>query len=149
MAKSRYWGKNAHLADRAGKTVKKELGKIHPLTFAIPLIFLIIGVVLGYVGGSVLMKEDEFSLLGEKSITVFVGDSFSYTDEGFTCIALGKNISDKVKVESNMTLTEGVYTVNTAEEGRYYISYTCEDSLFFSGVRLVRTVTVVERMGGV
>ena len=149
MAKSRYWGKNAHLADRAGKAVKKELGKIHPLTFAIPLVFLIIGLVLGYLGGSVLMKEAEFSLLGDKNITVFVGDSFSYTDEGFTCIALGKDISDKVKVESNMTFADGAYTVSTEEEGRYYISYTCEDSLFFGGVRLVRTVTVVERKGGV
>ena len=148
MARSRYWGKNAHLADRAGRAVEKELSKIHPLTFIIPAIFLIIGIVLGYIGGSVLMKEDGFTLLGEKNITVFVGEDFSYTDEGFACIALGKDFSDKVKVESNMTLTSGTYTVSTAAEGRYYISYTCEDALFFSGVRLVRTVTVVERKGG-
>lgn len=148
MAKSRYWGKNAHLADRADRAVRKELGKIHPLTFIIPLVFLIVGLVVGYTVGGILMKNDGFSLLGEKNITVFVGDGFSYTEEGFTCIALGKDISDKVKVESNMTFTEGVYTVNTSEEGRYYISYTCEDSLFFSGVRLVRTVTVVEGKRG-
>ena len=144
MAKSRYWGRNAHLADRASRAAKKELRNMHPLTFVIPLIFLIIGLVLGYIGGGMLMKEDEFSLLGEKSITVKVGEKFTYTDEGFTCIALGKNIADKVKVESNMTLTNGTYTVDTAEAGVYYISYTCEDPIFFGGVRLVRTVTVEE-----
>lgn len=144
MAKSRYWGKNAHLADRASRAARKELRKMHPLTFAIPLVFLIVGLVLGYVGASVLMKNDGFSLLGNKNITVKVGETFSYTDEGFVCTALGRDISDKVKVESNMTRDGGAYTVDTAEAGVYYISYTCEDPVFFGGVRLVRTVTVEE-----
>ena len=56
MAKSRYWGRNAHLADRADRAVRKELGKIHPLTFIIPVAFLIIGLVLGYIGGGMLPK---------------------------------------------------------------------------------------------
>ena len=146
MPRSRYWGKNAHLADRAASAAKKELRKMHPLTFIIPLAFLILGLVLGYVGGSVLMKNDGFALLGEKDITVKVGEAFSYTDEGFVCTALGRDISSSVKVESNMSFTDGGYTVDTAEEGRYYISYTCEDSVFFSGVRLVRTVTVVREV---
>lgn len=140
MARSRYWGKNAHLA----KAAEKELRKIHPLTFLIPVIFLIVGLVIGYVGMSVFCKNDSFVLTGEKSFTVTVGESFSYKEEGFTCIALGRDLSSAVKIETNMTKNaDGSYTVDTSEAGIYYISYTCEEGIY-SGVRLVRTLRVTE-----
>lgn len=140
MARSKYWGKNAKRA------VKREVKKTHPMTFLIPVLFLVLAFVVGYIGAGALFQTDGFSVRGEKQYTVRVGESFTYTDEGFVCTALGRDISDKVSVKSNMTLTDGVYTVDTTKPGEYYISYTCTDSLFYTNVRLVRVISVLEEV---
>lgn len=139
MARSRYWGKNAHRA------AKKELRKMHPATFIIPILFLIIGLAVGYFASGFVFKNDGFSLAGEKAYTVTVGSDFTYTEEGFTCTALGRDLSDTVSVKSNIPQNEdGSYTLNTDAPAVYYISYTCTDTLFYTDLRLVRAFYVVE-----
>ena len=139
MAKSGRFGK------KIGRAAKKQLQKTHPATFIIPLLFLVIGLVLGYVGAGVLWADNGFALYGKTEYTVTVGSDFAYRDEGFFCTAVGQNISDAVSISTNMTKnSDGTYTLDTADSGEYYISYTCQHPVFYRNVRLVRVIHVVE-----
>ena len=143
MARSRYWGKNAHLAAR--RAVKKEMRRQHPATLIVPILFLVIGLVLGYGAVTLLRTSDDgLSLVGEKAITLSVGESYTYTEEGYRLLCFGKDFSSSVAVDTNMTENaDGTYTPDTSVEGVYYIAYTSEHPLFYTGVRRVRTFHVV------
>lgn len=143
MARSRYWGKNAHLAAR--RAVKKELRRQHPATLIVPILFLVLGILLGF-GAVTLLHgpEDGLVLCGEREITVPVGTAYTYTEEGYALTCLGLDATDSVSVTHNMTKNpDGTYTLDTSFEGEYYIAYTSTHPLFYRDVRCVRVFRVV------
>ena len=69
-------------------------------------------------------------------------ESFVYNDRGATVIEFGKDISDKVTVETNMQdLGGGKYTADTTVPGKYYIKYTVESHKYGEVCR-IRTFVV-------
>ena len=143
MAKSRYWGKNAHLAAR--RALKKEMRRQHPATLILPIVFLLLGLLLGYGAVTLLHSPtDGLSLAGEREITLTVGEAYTYTEEGYSLACLGLDLSDSVSLTSNMKKNaDGTYTVDTSAEGEYYIAYTSTHPLFYRDVRCVRVFHVV------
>ncbi len=144
MAKSRYWGKNAHMND-AKRAVKKEVRRQHPATLLIPLLFLLLGLAVGYFAIGILAKPtDGLTLSGESTITVPLGTDYTYREEGYRLSCLGFDATDAVSVSTNLEKNaDGSYTIDTSVPGKYYIAYTSEHPLFYNGLRRVRSFTVL------
>ena len=128
------------------RKAKKKIKRIHPLSFVVWLLALAIGVGVGAGAYVFLCRNDGFEVVGEKDATLpkqsGEGKYYEYTDKGVKIISRGKDISDRVKVETNMTeIDEGVYRFDASEEGLYYIIYTVDD-VRFGEIRRVRTITV-------
>lgn len=113
------------------RKVKQVVKNTHGLTLFFVVLFFIIGAVGGYFGYAYVTKPDTFELLGEKEITLTVGDTF--VDQGFKAIAFGKDVSDKVEIDG---------TVDTNIEGTYVLTYTV-NNLKYNGVKRCRVVNVV------
>ena len=121
---------------------KSRVKRIHPMTFVICFLTLAIGVAAGVGAYTFICRDDCFKLKGDKSYTVRVGTPFVYEDEGVKAIAFGKDISDRVEIETNLIqLDDGEYTVDTSRIGEYYIIYTV-DSVKYGEIQRVRTISV-------
>ncbi len=103
------------------------------------------GLFIGWFGGEFLCKNDTFELMGEKEYAVEINEvGFQYIDEGVKIIEFGRDISDKVAVETNMVkLGNGAYAADTTVPGRYYIKYTV-DSPRYGEIARIRVFTVGE-----
>ena len=112
--------------------VKRAIKNTHGVTLFFAVLFLALGAAGGYFGYSYLTKTDTFELVGEKEITLNVGETF--TDEGFKAVAFGKDVSDKVQIEGN---------VDTSTEGTYVLTYTV-NNLKYKDVKRCRVINVVE-----
>ena len=133
--------KSSNVAQKQSKTKKGQTskqtknqntkGKYSPFLLSLALIFLVFGVG-GFFTFNLLTKNDEFSLVGEKEITLNVGDE--YVEQGTKVISFGKDKSSQVVIESN---------VDTSVAGEYYVKYTIKDFRFKDVVRY-RYVKVVE-----
>lgn len=113
------------------KQIDKTIKNTHWATLLFVIIFLIIGIVAGFFTYKVITKEDKFQLIGDKEITINVGDT--YEEKGITIIAFGKDISNKVVITG---------TVDTTTEGTYNIVYTV-DNFKYKDVKRIRTINVV------
>lgn len=121
---------------------KSKVKKIHPMTFVICFLCLALGIGAGIGGYIFISRDDCFKLNGEKNYTITVGTQFVYEDEGAKVIEFGRDISDRVEIETNLTETDdGEYTADTSRGGEYYIIYTV-DSAKYGEVQRVRTITV-------
>lgn len=135
--KSNYWGKNAQTA------VKKAAKKTHRGIFAVGVIFLLIGLAVGYLGAAYLSREDCFVLNGEKAIMVAKGSEFTYQEEGAKIISLGRDLSTQVRIDTDLQSNEtGDYPIDTSIEATYVITYTVED-IKYGNIKRIRTITVV------
>ncbi len=90
------------------------------------------GLVVGWISYKSVTKNDTFILIGQKEITLNVGDVF--VDEGVKVISFGNDISNSVKVEGE---------VNTLKAGEYVLTYTV-NNFKYNGVKKIRVVKVVE-----
>ncbi len=110
----------------------------------LPALCLVIGLLVGAALVPVFAGENSgIALVGEKKVTVAVGEDFAYVDEGVQFFYFGIDLSEHVEITTNMTKNaDGSYTVDTSEAGVYYIAYTSTHPLFERDVRLVRTFTV-------
>lgn len=117
--------------NKVDKQVEKVVKSTHWVTLLCVIMFLIIGIVAGFFTYQVITKEDKFQLIGDKEITINVGDT--YEEKGITIIAFGKDISDKVVITG---------TVDTTTEGTYNIVYTV-DNFKYKDVKRIRTINVV------
>ena len=118
-----------------GKTLKKETkkqAKKNPLVAVLLLALLAVGAVGGFFGIKVLTKNDTFQLVGQQEVELAIGQD--YVEEGVKIVSFGKDVSEKVKTETNL---------NTEEAGQYYVKYTVDDFRFKNVVRY-RYITVVE-----
>lgn len=111
---------------------KKKSTKMS-ITLIVILLLLAVGAVAGYFTAQKITEKDKFVLIGEKTVEVEVGGS--YQDEGAIVISFGKDISDKVKVDSS--------NVDYTTVGEYYIKYTV-DNFRFKGIERYRIIKVVE-----
>ena len=111
---------------KAKSYAKKKMRRANRLTAFICLVALIAGAVVGVYIYEYICRDDCFVLNGKKEHAVELNASdFVYHEDGVKIIEFGKDISDKVVSETNMTnLGDGKYTVDTATAGRYYIKYT-------------------------
>ena len=117
--------------NKVDKQVETVVKSTHWVTLLCVIMFLIIGIVAGFFTYKVITKEDKFQLIGDKEITINVGDT--YEEKGITIIAFGKDISDKVVITG---------TVDTTTEGTYNIVYTV-DNFKYKDVKRIRTINVV------
>ena len=125
--------------------IKKSLKKVSPLTICLIVLFLALGIGAGWFAMSTICKNDTVELLGTKEIVLTVGTStHEYTDEGIKAVAFGQDISQNVKIESNLgEAVNGVYTIDLTTEGDYYIKYTISHFKFGEVVKY-RTIIVEE-----
>ncbi len=126
------------------RTAKKKIRRIHPLSFVVWFLALAIGLAVGAGACAFLCRNDGFELIGKSEITVPVeaGKTYDYTDKGVRVVSFGKDISRRVKVETNMTeLGDGEYSFDASAEGVYYLAYTVDDPRF-GEIRRVRTIVV-------
>lgn len=116
---------------QAQKKVKK-LKKSHPIFFSAIIIALILSAVGGFFTFNQIVKNDCFALIGDKEITLTVGQE--YIEQGATLVSFGRDKSSSVKTSS---------TVDTTVAGEYYVKYTSDD-FRFKNVCIYRYVIVVE-----
>lgn len=116
------------------KTINKQK-KAHPVAFLLVVLFLVVGAVAGYFVVQYLTKNDRFEIIGEQTITLNIGET--YEDEGAIAISFGRDISDRIVVETDIPENE------IAEAGRYYIKYTIDD-IRYSGVVKYRYIIYLE-----
>lgn len=114
------------------KKVEKAVKNTSPKIIAVTLIFLVLGLILGVGSCYFLTKNDKFEIIGEKDITLNVGDS--YVERGAKVIAFGKDLSNQIEIESD---------VNTSVAGIYVVKYKVNNFKYKDIVR-VRYVTVLE-----
>lgn len=112
----------------------EKIAKKNWLTIMIVVIVAAIFFVGGFFTFKLLAKKDEFSIIGESTITLQLNGE--YQDEGAKCIALGKDISSQIKVENN---------IDNTKVGKYYIKYSVDHPLYKNVFRY-RYVNIVEVM---
>ena len=88
------------------------------------LLFLLIGVGVGFGGFFIITKNDCFEINGQDYIEWV--PNVAYVDEGCKIISFGKDVSKDVVIETNLLSAEdgSFYAI---ENGEYYIKYTSKD----------------------
>ena len=128
---------------KARSYTKKKLRRANRLTGFICLLALVGGFFAGAYAYEYLCSGDCFVLQGQKEYAVALNSAeFIYNDDGAKVVEFGRDISDSVVTETNMTdLGGGKYTVDTTVSARYYIKYTV-DSPKYGKVARIRTFVV-------
>lgn len=128
------------------KRLKKQVKTLHKRFSAGALISIILCFILGAMVGigaeKLVTKNDTFELKGNVEYKYNVGDDIFYQEEGYKVISFGKDLTEKVKITTNLKTDEdGNYYCSNAEAGEYYIIYTV-DSKKYGKVQKFRTFTV-------
>ena len=131
------------MAKNNRKHIEKALKKLHTGYIITIAVCLLIGAIAGAFYAHTVTANDRFTLKGEKSTTVTVGETLIYEDEGIECISMGKDVSDKVEIQTNMKRSEDgkTFSGNTDTECEYYITYTVTEGRY-AGLSRIRIFTV-------
>lgn len=113
------------------RMVENAVKKTHGLTIFFCVLFLIIGAVGGWFGYTIISKNDTFEVVGEKEITLTIGQT--YTEQGCKAVVFGKDLSEQIKIESD---------IDTTKEGTYFVVYTV-DNFKYKNIQKVRVINVV------
>ncbi len=127
----------------AKRSAKKNLKKIGTGGIIAVVCLLIIGVVGGIFSLKYFTRNDCFNLLGKDEITLMLGET--YTDESVYAVSFGRDVSDKVYIDTNLKTNErGEYYAD--EVGTYYIVYKVDDIKYdkLFTVQRIRLITFVE-----
>ena len=129
---------NNKIKKQANKIVKKiSIGGVVAI-----LLCLVVGAIGGVVALKVVTKNDTFELNGTKEFKYDVGDEITYTEEGYKVVSFGRDLTDKVEIKTNLKQNDqGVYYIENAEEGEYFIIYTV-NSKKYGKVQKFRTFVV-------
>ena len=122
---------------------------------SVVLLFFVIGIVGGALFSLHGFKTDRFLLKGETAVSIDIGADYTYTEEGVEAICFGKDVSDKLTVETELKKdANGNYIIPTDKAGVYTITYTV-DCLKFGEkspngvIKRIRVFTVgAEKEGG-
>lgn len=117
---------------KSQKSKKNNQKKKRPVFLTALIIITIIFAVGGFFTFNLLTANDKFEIIGEKEITLILGED--YTENGVKIISFGKDKSQEVSIENN---------IDTSTTGTYYVKYTAKDWRFKNVVRY-RYITVVE-----
>lgn len=129
--------------NKAKKLAKQTSGK----TWAFAVLFMIIGAFVGMGLFAVICTNDCFKIEGEEEIFLTLDEK--YQDSGVKIISFGRDISQNVKIETNLSVDEhGLYYSN--EVGTYYIKYTVDDFKYGTlySIQKIRLITIVETSEG-
>lgn len=118
----------------------------------IVLLVTIIGCVIGAVSCYFVCRDDYFTMIGRDEITLTlkeegqdINSSNAYYDEGVDVVSFGRDVSDKVYIETDLKQNEdGSYYAD--EIGTYYIIYKVDDIKYgkIFTVKRIRLITFVE-----
>ena len=122
---------------------------------SVVLLFFVIGIVGGALFSLHTFKTDRFLLKGETAVSIDIGADYTYTEQGVEAICFGKDVSDRLTVETELKKdANGNYVIPTDKAGVYTITYTV-DCLKFGEkspngvIKRIRVFTVgVEKEGG-
>ncbi len=132
------------------RKIKKAVKKLHPITILFVVLALLVGALGGYFTCKLITRNDAFTLAGQTEVLLYVGQEYTYYEEGYRAIAYGKDVTQNVVVSSSMTANaDGSYTIDTSEEGVFGILYTVSDCSLYKDVKRVRTFRIVTPEGGV
>ncbi len=131
---------------KTSKNAKKSIKRAGKSALIVIIVFLIIGLAIG--GGLTyyFTKTDCFELIGSDEITLTTDEV--YFDQGVKVISFGKDMSSKVKVETDLVQnkdgsyspsmdSDGTYTIGT-----YYIVYSV-DCLKYGTIFKVEKVRLI------
>ncbi len=125
------------------KTANKNLKKLGAGGIVAVVFMLIIGVVAGVFSLKYVTRNDCFDLIGMDELTLTLEEN--YIDEGIHAISFGRDVSNKVYIETNLKVREnGEFYAD--EVGTYYIVYKVDDFKYDSifKIQRVRLITFVE-----
>ena len=117
----------------------KEIKRTPLKTIAVALLVLVITAVAGFFTAKLLTKNDCFEIIGSDEIVLSVGET--YKDEGVKVISFGKDLSDKVLIETDMKLN-GQAEYYAEEEGTHYIIYTV-DSIKYGSIFKIQKIRIL------
>ena len=142
-------------ASRSTKSKKVKTSNVKKLGIKGILIILlvtIIGFAIGAGACFVVSPNDCFDLIGQDEITLTlrnddeeISEENSYRDEGVKIVSLGRDISDKVYIMTDLKQNDdGGYYADQA--GTYYIIYRVNDIKYgkIFNIQRIRLVTFVE-----
>ncbi len=118
------------MAKRSKKKIEK-VKKKHPFAFIVVIALFAVGIFGGYFLVKTLTKNDTFELIGEKHITLTLGQS--YQDEGAKAVFFGRDISGEIVTENN---------IDYSSVGQYYIKYEYSNFLY-KDITIYRYVTII------
>lgn len=136
---------------RARRRTKSSIKRLHTATKVLVVLFLAIGLAAGYFACTFVSKNDRFVLVGDTAFSIDVGAAYTYTEQGAEVVCFGRDVSDKLIVETELEKdANGNYIIPTDEEGVYTITYTVADTLLTSKfnkgengvIKRIRTFTV-------
>ena len=149
-----------------GEMFKNPLGKIKEIasdasnkyfkTSIVLVIIWMVAVLLGKISFKYFTRNDCFELIGKDELTLTLGET--YIDESIHAVSFGRDVSDKVYIETNLQINQdGEYYAD--EIGTYYIVYKVKDfkydKLFkIQRIRLIQYVEesediLIDEVGGV
>lgn len=131
------------MANKTKRKVENEIKKMHPLTKFIVILVLLVGIIGGFFAGTYLQRNDKFELIGEDTITIFVGGEYQEPDisNAVVCISFGRNVSYTVSIDENQSTYDPINSIK--EAGKYYIVYATSD-FKYSSINRIRTIIVQE-----
>lgn len=151
------WGWDAP-EDRNGKatrTTKKQQRETKKAlkSLSLKIVLISLGLLLLFLAVSgtscyLLTKDDCFTLMGNKDVVIDIEKDSVYIEDGYKVIEFGKDVSDKVTIETNMRITEEGFYAPQIDElgnpiiGQYYIIYHAETFKYskFATIERVRFV---------
>lgn len=116
------------------KKMIKAIKKTNKSILVCSILFLLLGLVSGYGTAKYLTRNDTFEIIGDKTITLNLNDT--YTDSGAKAIEFNKDINDEI-------IVEGLEDIDTSKEGKYMIVYRL-NSKRYKNIKRVRYVVVKE-----
>lgn len=109
------------------KSIKKAAKKTHPATKFAVVVCLLVGLAVGVIFSRSTFKNDHFVLKGQAQYSIEAGSAFTYTEEGVDAVCFGRDVSDKLHVETDLQKdAAGNYIIPTDKEGVYTITYTVD-----------------------
>lgn len=147
------WGWDAP-ENRSGKASRssKKKSSLGVKAILIILLVTIIGAGIGAGACYIVSKDDHFTIIGKEEITLTlraegeeINSENSYIDEGVEVVSFGRDVSDKVYIETDLKTNEdGSFTAD--EVGTYYIVYKVNDIKYgkIFTVQRIRLITFVE-----
>lgn len=128
------------------KIINKGISKTKRLPLGSKVIIalcLIIGIVAGYFGVSIIQNKDQFRLIQGENINLNVNDEYNITDlsKNVVCVSYGRDVISSVELEIKDSDNKIVNSIDTSKEGTYTLTYTSTD-FKYKKISLVQVINI-------